>query len=368
MYSSRCYWFFTDKCPATSVLASQIGPSPVVNHLLLGRRPRPSQRSLKNGLIHNGGSPQAHSTPIQDQMVRSRHHSPWRTHVRAHRRNIARARAQLGFDDSLEVEDDQTDESKTEGASKEGEETKSEETDKDKMEDTAAGGSDVSQLELQEIDSQLSSLELDLESSPDPSTPEPALDPDPQSDPTITPEPQADPNPTIQEDPSFTIQNPNSSIQDPNSTIQNPNIIVQNPSTTIQNPNSTVQNPNPIIQDPNLTDQNPNSSVQNLNSIIQDPNPTTPPPALLPSTRRPGSDSSSSESGSSLRRSASSLAGDPPKAQQQIFSPFPCIKTPRKSTAARNLGLYGPTARTPNVHFPQMSRSMNRVGNTTKRR
>ncbi|XP_056312127.1 TBC1 domain family member 30 isoform X2 [Danio aesculapii] len=430
-------YIHTDKCPATSVLASQIGPSPVVNHLLLGRRPRPGQRSLKNGMIHNGGSPQGHSTPLQDQMVRSRHHSPWRTHVRAHRRNIARARAQLGFDDSLEAEDDQTDESKTEGASKEGEETKSEETDEDKMENTAAGGSDVSQQELQEIDSQLSSLELDPESSPDPSTPEPALDPDPQSDPTITPEPQADPNPATPDpnpttqDPSSTIKNPNSSIQNPsptiqdsnptlqnpnstiqessptiqdfnptlqnpnstiqetnptikdsnstiqisNSTIQNPNSIVKNPNSTIQNsnrpfqnPNSTVQNHNPTIQDPNPTDQNSNSSIQNPNSTIEEANPSTPSPASLLSTRRPGSDSSSSESGSSFRRSASSLAGDPPKAQQQIYSPFPCIKTPRKSTAARNLGLYGPTARTPNVHFPQMSRSMNRVGNTTKRR
>ncbi|XP_067246967.1 TBC1 domain family member 30 isoform X4 [Chanodichthys erythropterus] len=284
-------YIHSDKCPATSILASQIGPSPVVNHLLLGRRPRSAQQSSKNCIIHNGGVPQAHSTPSQDQMMRPRHHSPWRTHVRAHRRNIARARAQLGFDDSLEIED-QTDASKTEGASEEAEERKLEE-DKDdeeqgKLEDEeqeklTVGSSDVSQQdhstgegeELQQIDNQLSSLELEPESSP-----EPASDP-----PTPTPEPQ--------------------------------------------------------------------------------PEPTAPAP--LPSTRRPGSDSSSSESGGSLRRSPSTLAGEPPK-PQQIFSPFPCIKTPRKSVAARNLGLYGPTARTPNVHFPQMSRSMNCVGSTTKRR
>ncbi|XP_051748206.1 TBC1 domain family member 30 isoform X1 [Ctenopharyngodon idella] len=283
----------TDKCPATSILASQIGPSPVVNHLLLGRRPRSAQRSSKNCIIHNGGVPQAHSTPSQDQMMRPRHHSPWRTHVRAHRRNIARARAQLGFDDSLEIED-QTDASKTEKASEEGEERRLEE-DKDdeeqgkleneEQEKLTAGSSDVSQQdhstgegeELQQIDNQLSSLELEPESSPEPAS---ASDP-----PTPTPEPQ---------------------------------------------PESTA-------------------------------------PAPLPSTRRPGSDSSSSESVGSLRRSPSTLAGEPPK-PQQIFSPFPCIKTPRKSVAARNLGLYGPTARTPNVHFPQMSRSMNCVGSTTKRR
>ncbi|XP_048012433.1 TBC1 domain family member 30 isoform X4 [Megalobrama amblycephala] len=286
-------YIHSDKCPATSILASQIGPSPVVNHLLLGRRPRSSQRSSKNCIIHNGGVPQAHSTPSQDQMMRPRHHSPWRTHVRAHRRNIARARAQLGFDDSLEIED-QTDASKTEVASEEAEERRLEE-DKDdeeqgKLEDEeqeklTVGSSDVSQQdhstgegeELQQIDNQLSSLELEPESSPEPAS---ASDP-----PTPTPEPQ--------------------------------------------------------------------------------PEPTAPAP--LPSTRRPGSDSSSSESGGSLRRSPSTLAGEPPK-PQQIFSPFPCIKTPRKSVAARNLGLYGPTARTPNVHFPQMSRSMNCVGSTTKRR
>lgn len=215
--------------------------------------------------------------------MRARHHSPWRTHVRAHRRNIARARAQLGFDDSLEIED-QSDASKTEETSEEGEEKRLEEDKEDEeQEKMTAGSSDVSQQdhssgegeELQQIDNQMSSLELEPEPSP-----EPASDP-----PTPTPEPQ--------------------------------------------------------------------------------PEPTAPAP--LPSTRRPGSDSSSSESGSSLRRSPSTVAGEPPK-PQQIFSPFPCIKTPRKSVAARNLGLYGPTARTPNVHFPQMSRSMNCVGSTTKRR
>uniref|UniRef100_A0A8C1YWH5 TBC1 domain family member 30 n=1 Tax=Cyprinus carpio TaxID=7962 RepID=A0A8C1YWH5_CYPCA len=210
-------YIHTDKCPATSILPSQIGPSPVVNHLLLGRRPRPSQRSSKNGIIHNGEGPQAHSTPSQDQMIRARHHSPWRTHVRAHRRNIARARAQLGFDDSLEIEDEQM--SKTEEAS---EERRRED------EEVETVSSDVSQQDH-------------------------------------------------------------------------------------------------------------------------------------------SSDSSGSESGGSLKRSPSASAGEPLK-PQHIFSPFPCIKTPRKSITARNLGLYGPTARTPNVHFPQMSRSMNHIGNTTRRR
>ncbi|XP_058630095.1 TBC1 domain family member 30 isoform X3 [Onychostoma macrolepis] len=291
----------TDKCPATSILPSQIGPSPVVNHLLLGRRPRPSQQSSKSGIIHNGGGPQAHSTPSQDQMIRARHHSPWRTHVRAHRRNIARARAQLGFDDSQEIEDEQTDVSKTEDAS---EEERLEDEEQEKVETIS---SNVSQEDhssgegedVQEINKQFSSLEL-----------EPELSSEAASDPTPQPEPASDPpTPTP-------------------------------PPESASNPNT----PTPPQPEPEPTAS-----------------------ASLPSTRRPGSDSSSSESGGSLKRSPSTSAGEPPK-PQQIFSPFPCIKTPRKSITARNLGLYGPNARTPNVHFPQMSRSMNSVGNTTRRR
>uniref|UniRef100_A0A672P163 TBC1 domain family member 30 n=2 Tax=Sinocyclocheilus grahami TaxID=75366 RepID=A0A672P163_SINGR len=310
----------TDKCPATSILPSQIGPSPVVNHLLLGRRPRPGQRSSKNGVIHNDGSPQAHSTPSQNQMIRTRHHSPWRTHVRAHRRNIARARAQLGFDDSLEIEDDQTDVSKTEEASEEG---RREDEEQERVETIS---SDVSQQDhisgeaddLQEIDKQLSSLEL-----------EPELSPEAASDPaTPTPLPEATSDPTTPSPPPESDSNPNTPTPPPESD---------------SNPNTPTPPPEPQPE----------------------PKPTASAP--LPSTRRPGSDSSSSESGDSLKRNSSTLAGEPSK-PQQIFSPFPCIKTPRKSITARNLGLYGPNARTPNVHFPQMSRSMNHVGSTTKRR
>ncbi|XP_051544480.1 TBC1 domain family member 30 isoform X2 [Myxocyprinus asiaticus] len=306
-------YIHADKCPATSILASQIGPSPVVNHLLLGRKPRPGERSSKNGFIHNGGMhplPQSHSTPSQDQVSRVRFHSPWRTHVRTHQRNIARARAQLGFDNSLELENDQSpkqSESTAEGAPGEEDEKKSEEGRvEDQKEDkkTAPEEQDETceevtlvaesslqdhssgeEQEIQPIENQLSSLEL--EPLPEPASPT-STDPEPP-----TPPPSLEPQPRME------------------------------------------------------------------------PNPTAPTP--LPSTRRPGSDSSSSESGGSLRRSPSSLAGESSQ-PQQIFSPFPCIKTPRRSIAARNLGLYGPTARTPNVHFPQMSRSMNHVGSSTKRR
>ncbi|XP_016371933.1 TBC1 domain family member 30-like [Sinocyclocheilus rhinocerous] len=336
----------TDKCPATSILPSQIGPSPVVNHLLLGRRPRPGQRSSKNGVIHNDGSPQAHSTPSQNQMIRTRHHSPWRTHVRAHRRNIARARAQLGFDDSLEIEDELTDVSKTEEASEEG---RREDEEQERVETIS---SDVSQQDhisgeaddLQEIDKQLSSLELEPELSPEaasdptPPTPQPEATSDP---PTSTPPPESDSNPNTPTPPPESDSNPNTPTPPPESD-SNPNTPTPPPESD-SNPNTPTPPPEPQPE----------------------PKPTASAP--LPSTRRPGSDSSSSESGGSLKRNPSTLAGEPSK-PQQIFSPFPCIKTPRKSITARNLGLYGPNARTPNVHFPQMSRSMNHVGSTTKRR
>uniref|UniRef100_A0A672RH68 TBC1 domain family member 30 n=1 Tax=Sinocyclocheilus grahami TaxID=75366 RepID=A0A672RH68_SINGR len=262
-------YIHTDKCPATSILPSQIGPSPVVNHLLLGRRPRPGQRSSKNGIVHNGEGPQAHSTPSQDQMIRARHHSPWRTHVRAHRRNIARARAQLGFDDSLEIEDEQM--SKTEEASEEGR------------------PSDPTPHSDADSDTPTS--------SPEPASDAPTSSPEPASDaPTSSPESASD-APTSSPEPASDVPTPTP-------------------------PPESASNPNEPQPEPKSTASAPSPSMS---------------------------------------------AGEPPK-PQQIFSPFPCIKTPRKSITARNLGLYGPNARTPNVHFPQMSRSMNHVGNTTRRR
>uniref|UniRef100_A0AAR2JFJ2 TBC1 domain family member 30 n=1 Tax=Pygocentrus nattereri TaxID=42514 RepID=A0AAR2JFJ2_PYGNA len=189
-------YIHTDKCPATSVLASQVHTSPVVNHLFLGRKPRAAQHPSRNGDVHAGPPPQAQSTPNQDHGARARLQSPWRTHVRTHRRNLARARAQLGFDDSLTLEDNESTEDQPE----------------------VAGGEEEKQQdeEVEKVDA--------------------------------------------------------------------------------------------------VSDEGPASGAQH------------------------------------------------PSKSQQIFSPFPCVKAPRKSAAARNLGLYGPTPRTPTVHFPHMSKTMNRLG------
>uniref|UniRef100_A0A8B9LUA1 TBC1 domain family member 30 n=1 Tax=Astyanax mexicanus TaxID=7994 RepID=A0A8B9LUA1_ASTMX len=221
-------YIHTGKCPATSVMASQVHTSPVVNHLLLGRKPRAAQRASRSGIVHAGSIPQAQSTPNLDHGARARLQSPWRTHVRTHRRNLARARAQLGFDDSFTMDDDSgSPEHKHETAEDESTETLSDG-------ESIQSGNRTSEAESRD---------------------------------------QA-------EEPKLTV---------------------------------------------GLNQQSPLQPESNLQS-----------------------------GGSSLRRS--------PSKQQQIFSPFPCVKAPRKSAAARNLGLYGPTSRTPNVHFPHMSKSMNRLG------
>uniref|UniRef100_A0A8B9LW24 TBC1 domain family member 30 n=1 Tax=Astyanax mexicanus TaxID=7994 RepID=A0A8B9LW24_ASTMX len=237
-------YIHTGKCPATSVMASQVHTSPVVNHLLLGRKPRAAQRASRSGIVHAGSIPQAQSTPNLDHGARARLQSPWRTHVRTHRRNLARARAQLGFDDSFTMDDDK--ERNLEDV--DGEEQHNKEKSEPVQEVTAEGEELEQHLQEDECEEKVEEM---------------------------------------QESP---------------------------------------------LQ--------PESNLQSHQFC---------------STRRTTSDSSSSESGgSSLRRS--------PSKQQQIFSPFPCVKAPRKSAAARNLGLYGPTSRTPNVHFPHMSKSMNRLG------
>ncbi|XP_076153077.1 TBC1 domain family member 30 isoform X2 [Alosa pseudoharengus] len=369
----------TDKCPATSVLASQVHAGPVVNHLLLGKRPRGaptrSPRSSLGGVggvgPRGGGTPQGQSTPLDEVVVRSHLQSPWRAHVRTHRRNVARARAQLDFDDPEDADKEEDEgvatattaststdspgspataaeeeEEEEEGDMKE-EEMKEEE---ERKCETEMGGMDVKEVvqgelseeeedeEVTEISSHNSTLEgveglgeeeeeededktptklveqrlASLELEPD-SEPEPCKTPSSTSTPTSTPTP----TPTAETDPEL----------------------------------SRTPNQEPVTPTPSLPLR----------------------PALGRS--RPVLDSSSSESSISCpaRRltTSASTPGGLSKYQQQPpspavpFSPFPCVKAPRKSVAARNLGLYGPTSRTPTVHFPQMTKGMSRMSSSS---
>ncbi|KAL4625016.1 TBC1 domain family member 30-like [Arapaima gigas] len=242
----------TCKCPVTSLLAPQVHPSPVVNHLLLGKRQKGAKAS-RNGLIP-GPLPRAQSSPNCDNSPRRRLNSPWRAHVRTHRQNLARARAQLGFRSPVEPADD-------------GEPTEAlQEQGPDEEDDSVPTGG------LQQVEQQMASLDLESRSPP----PSPG-----------TSEPTADPEPPLS---------------------------------------------------------------------------ALPPPPQPP--HRKQSDSSGSESCGSLQQSPSSLTV-PPAARHAPFSPFPSVKPPRKSTAARNLGLYGPTERTPTIHFPQMSKTVNSAAGST---
>ncbi|KAI5094085.1 TBC1 domain family member 30 isoform X1 [Silurus meridionalis] len=298
----------TDKCPATGIFASQIHSSPVVNHLLVGKKATGAQNACKNGIAQELGGPtgllpQAQSTPTQDHSL----HSPWHAHVCAHRRNLARARAQLGFDDSEELNNN----TNPEKAKREEEKEKMKETGDQEKErkdnhesqekvdvpmqepvqgivEEADSGTQLQDTgcseEIKEMEQQLSTLDLDS-SVQDPSELNDSETPAPLSEPEQENNPEPQPKPNVQ----------------------------------------------PYVS------------------------------AVASSSRH---DSSSSESTACSFRQSSSVASTPeilPK-PQQIFSPFPCVKAPRKSIAARNLGLYGPTSRTPNVHFPHMSKTMYRLG------
>lgn len=298
--------FFLGRCPATGIFASQIHTSPVVNHLFLGKKAGAAQHICRNSM-HEGlrGSPvplpQSQSTPNLNHRAGTINQSPWRDHVRAHRRNLARARAQLGFDDSLEIED--TTDRSEDKMNKEGEQTmeakmqkeeqKIESNDQDMEEklvedvvehqETQMTAQDEESTEVKTIAKQLSTLELE---------------------------------------PSEQASLPSVSL-------------AENPSLP----------PQPELEDTPQPQSKPQQFVL----------------ATDCSTSRTSSDSSSSESADSIIHNPSipEINTKP----QQIFSPFPCVKAPRKSTAARNLGLYGPTARTPNVPFPHMSKTMNRTVN-----
>uniref|UniRef100_A0A8D2ZZH9 TBC1 domain family member 30 n=1 Tax=Scophthalmus maximus TaxID=52904 RepID=A0A8D2ZZH9_SCOMX len=251
----------TDKCPATRVLASQLNSSStVVNHLLLGRKPREGPRGSKLSSAGTTTLPEARpSAPLsQGQGSPSTGSpgssggggSPWRAHVRVHRRNVARARAQLGFGDSEEREGDDE-----------------------------GGGSE--RLEGEE-------------------------------------------GRKIEENDDGEEQN--------------------NEYSTYRLPSS--------------------SSATCLSTSS-----TTFYKTSCPSTPSLSSSSSKSQISSSPSTPAFTTTSASPK--HQVFSPFPSVKQPRKSVAARNLGLYGPTSRTPTVHFPHLGRSLNCSGastGTTRRR
>ncbi|KAJ0056879.1 hypothetical protein NL108_000673 [Boleophthalmus pectinirostris] len=267
----------TDKCPATRVTTSQLNSSTVINHLLLGRKPK-ALRPSSTLPGPRAGTPYSQGSPSRQRCSSfSTRSSPWRDHVRMHRRNIARARAQLGFEDSEEKEDEE--------------------------EEVVNGKAVTKENELEE---------------------------------RVVNETESDRSDCLSPNLSVTGSVCGDSVQaeDEVDVAEVEDIVVQLHTLDLKDESANKSDPHPETQEKNLS---------------QTPCPST-----------PASLSASSSSMSSSPSAPSFATISTPK--QPAFSPFPCVKQPRKSAAARNLGLYGPTAKTPTVHFPQMSRNFNRCG------
>ncbi|XP_054128823.1 TBC1 domain family member 30 isoform X1 [Melozone crissalis] len=249
-----------DKGPVTSLLPSQVNHSPVINHLLLGKKMKLNNKSLKNAVIHIPSHATGKMSPIPQEDLKTKLNSPWRTHIRVHRKNIARAKGQLGYGDTVGLIDEQSESCKTNSPGAKEEASKHSdfgEREEGGLDDRTTRKAEQQSSEADSTDSStnVSMVQLKLE----------ALE--------LTSDTQTDVEPTSHRS-----------------------------------------------SQPCLSESS--TSSRDSGNLAKSPQPGNPKP--------------------------------------QVFNPFPSVKPLRKSATARNLGLYGPTERTPTVHFPQMSRSFNK--------
>ncbi|XP_060100990.1 TBC1 domain family member 30 isoform X2 [Heteronotia binoei] len=249
-----------DKGPITSLLPSQVNHSPVINHLLLGKKMKPTNRSAKNAIIHIPNHTGGKMSPGSHEDIKAKLNSPWCTHMRVHRKNIARAKGQLGYGDTIGLIEEQSD-----------------------------GGKISSPNAKQETLSTLESMARDGSNS--------------------------DARTTRKAD----GQSPEPTYRDANDNISD----VQQKLEVLELTQSNNDGTETVLS---LSCQTRISELLHLPTENETP-------AKSPQTSN---------------------------SKPQVFSPFPSVKPLKKSAAARNLGLYGPTERTPTVHFPQMSRSFNK--------
>ncbi|NXA45068.1 TBC30 protein, partial [Nothocercus julius] len=249
-----------DKGPVTSLLPSQVNYSPVINHLLLGKKMKSNNRSLKNAVIHIPSHATGKMSPIPQEDLKAKLNSPWRTHIRVHRKNIARAKGQLGYGDTIGLIDEQSESCKTNSPG--AKEAPSAHADLGER-----GGGGLDERTPREADGQ-----------------------------------SAEP---VSEDPSTDV--------------------------------SMVQLK---LEALDLTSGSKVDAESTSTASCQ---------------ARLSESSAASSDGANAGKSPQPSAPKP-----QVFNPFPSVKPLRKSATARNLGLYGPTERTPTVHFPQMSKSFSR--------
>uniref|UniRef100_H9H741 TBC1 domain family member 30 n=1 Tax=Monodelphis domestica TaxID=13616 RepID=H9H741_MONDO len=243
-----------DKGLVTSLLPSQVNHSPVINHLLLGKKLKTTNRASKNAVIHIPGHAGSKLSPVPHEDLKTKLNSPWRTHIRVHRKNIARTKSQLGCGDTIGLIEEQNEGCKP----------------------TSLGAA---------------------EGLPPNSAGKAGRDGGSSDDSTTR---------------------------------------------TIDG-----QSPEPVFRD----------SSANMDEVQLKLE------ALELSERSAAETEPRAKQAGHPHGPEPPIPGKPPQASSSKargFSPFPNVKPLRKSTAARNLGLYGPTERTPTVHFPQMSRSFNK--------
>lgn len=358
-----------DKCPATRVTTSQLNSSTVINHLLLGQKPKPPRLSFttpgqRAGPSHPQRSPSRQRCTSSSSTASSRS-SPWRDHVRMHRRNIARARAQLGFEDSEEKEDEEDEDETNGNNTRKRSESKERVVVVDEAESdssvcvspnpstTGSARDDENVVKATEVGDVVVQLHaLDLKDDKDESG---SVNKNDSQSHALTAASQEE---TSHQETNIDFERtfPSSSSTSPPQSPPSP------PSTPIDQPSCS--SPLPLTESVKAASSSikSSSSVNGLSSSALTTIPTNFYRTPCPST--PASLSEASSSNCNLSSSPSTPAfATFPTPKQPVFSPFPCVKQPRKSAAARNLGLYGPTSKTPTVHFPQMSRNLSRCGN-----
>uniref|UniRef100_A0A8C2VFH4 TBC1 domain family member 30 n=2 Tax=Chinchilla lanigera TaxID=34839 RepID=A0A8C2VFH4_CHILA len=246
-----------DKGPVTSLLPSQVNSSPVINHLLLGKKMKMTDRAAKNAVIHVPGPAGGKASPARQEDLKTKLNSPWRTHIRVHRKNMPRTKSLLGCGDTVGLMEEQNE------------------------------GCKASSLGTGE----------DFSSSC-----------------------------------AATAEGEGSHADGTARTIEG-------------------QSPEPVFGEADVDVSAVQVKLEALELNRRDA-PAESGPKVHPLCQQrvpePCGTPGASKAASRLPHDSHSKA--------PAFSPFPSVKPLRKSAAARNLGLYGPTERTPTVRFPQMSR------------
>lgn len=219
-----------------------------------------NNRSLKNAVIHIPSHAPGKMSPIPQEDIKSKLNSPWRTHIRVHRKNIARAKDQQGHGDTVGLIDEQSESCKTNSPGAK-EETS-------KHSDFGEEGGGLDDRTTRKADQQQPADPVSTDSTTDVSV----------------------------------VQLKLEAME----------LVSDNKTDAESTPSQSCQ--------PRLSESSSLSS--DSGHLAKSPQPGIPKP--------------------------------------QVFNPFPSVKPLRKSATARNLGLYGPTERTPTVHFPQMSRSFSK--------